>query len=109
MFLETEVYYLLVAFFAVVILLKSAFLLRRYISSRNTALVWFAGEILLLIMAFYYFYRCIINVPDLTFSMYSEKQSTMLAYAGMFWGISEILEIVGICKIVKAKNNNNNK
>ena len=107
MFLEAEMYYLLLAAFAVVVLIKGAVLLRCYIDSRNTALVWFTGEILLLIMAFCFFYRCILNVPNPMFSMYSEKQSTILAYAGISWGVSEIMGIIGIYKIVKDQKRSN--
>ncbi len=103
MFLEAEVYHLLIVFFALVILLKSAVLLRCYVRSHNTAIMWFAGQVLLLILAFFFFYRCVVNVPDPAFSMYSEKQSTLLAYAGIFWALSAIAEIVGICRIIKVK------
>lgn len=108
MYLETEMYTALIICFSIIISIGICVSLVLYYKTRNNKILYFVMQHFFLIPSFYYFYKALLNYPNIDHPMYSEQQTMYLVISGGLWSLSMICMLIGTIAIFKQPKNNAN-
>ncbi|MDY0236565.1 MAG: hypothetical protein RBR71_11070 [Gudongella sp.] len=102
MSLETEALTFIKVGFYIVYIISVVFILNlQRKDPKNKSYRWFYVQLFILFFGAQKFFKFIELKPEISQSMLSEDNSLLLGTAGLYWGISMFLMLIGIQSLVK--------